>query len=252
MPSTWRPSNRRRWRSRSAPAPTWCRTSRSAKASPSSAIRIYWGKALPINRGLWNFDERAHRLSSSTRIHSKRSRLVSTTCAPSGSDPLEDAIRYPAVRCRAHRRRNLHGRPAQTGFGLRIQHAAPNLPPIFACGRQFRCCSISSGSTAIFSTVFISAARASSMTPNYRPIIGRPTRTSAHCWRLFPDAVRPDVLDGTWSPPATDGSDHDRAVLRRALAPLQSAGYVLQGMTLRESFDRPAIELRDHGGQSRR
>ena len=34
----------------------------------------------------------------------------------------------------------------------------------------------------------------------------------------FPDAVRADVLDGTWSPPATDGSGRDRAGLRQALA----------------------------------
>ena len=37
----------------------------------------------------------------------------------------------------------------------------------------------------------------------------------------FPDAVRPDVLDGTWSPPVTDGSGRDRATLRQALDLLQ-------------------------------
>ena len=34
----------------------------------------------------------------------------------------------------------------------------------------------------------------------------------------FPDAVRPDMLDGTWSPPVSDGSGRDRATLRQALA----------------------------------
>jgi peptide/nickel transport system substrate-binding protein len=42
------------------------------------------------------------------------------------------------------------------------------------------------------------------------------------------------VLDGTWSLAATDGSGRDRAILRRALALLASAGYALTGTELRE------------------
>jgi peptide/nickel transport system substrate-binding protein len=50
----------------------------------------------------------------------------------------------------------------------------------------------------------------------------------------FPDAVRPDVLDGSFVPPATDGSGRDRAVLRRALALFAAAGYELRGTELIE------------------
>ena len=50
----------------------------------------------------------------------------------------------------------------------------------------------------------------------------------------FPDAVRADVLDGTWAPPVTDGSGRDRALLRRALALLDAAGYELRGTELVE------------------
>ena len=49
----------------------------------------------------------------------------------------------------------------------------------------------------------------------------------------FPDAVRADVLDGTWSPPASDGSGRDRNMLRQALALLAAAGYELKGTVLR-------------------
>ncbi|HTV34784.1 MAG TPA: ABC transporter substrate-binding protein, partial [Xanthobacteraceae bacterium] len=49
----------------------------------------------------------------------------------------------------------------------------------------------------------------------------------------FPNAVVPDVLEGTWSPPVTDGTGHDRAPLRQALTLLQSAGYELKGTELR-------------------
>src|SRR5262249_60462533 len=48
-----------------------------------------------------------------------------------------------------------------------------------------------------------------------------------------PDAVRPDVLDGTWQPPVSDGSGRDRDALKRALALLEDAGYELDGTVLR-------------------
>ena len=46
--------------------------------------------------------------------------------------------------------------------------------------------------------------------------------------------MRADVLDGTWSPPTTDGSGRDRAGLRKALALFTAAGYELKETTLRE------------------
>ena len=48
----------------------------------------------------------------------------------------------------------------------------------------------------------------------------------------FPGAVRPDVMDGTWSPAVHDGSGRDRDVLRRALDLLTAAGYELRGTQL--------------------
>jgi len=49
----------------------------------------------------------------------------------------------------------------------------------------------------------------------------------------FPEAVRRDVLDGTWAPPASDGTGRDREALRRALALFRDAGYELDGSMLR-------------------
>ena len=48
----------------------------------------------------------------------------------------------------------------------------------------------------------------------------------------FPDAVRPDVLEGTWSPPVSDGSGRDRTTLKRALDLFSSAGFELRGGAL--------------------
>ena len=50
----------------------------------------------------------------------------------------------------------------------------------------------------------------------------------------FPDAVRADILDGSYRPPVNDGSGRDRAILRRALALFAAAGYELKGTELVE------------------
>ena len=53
----------------------------------------------------------------------------------------------------------------------------------------------------------------------------------------FPGAVRPDVLNGTYQPPVTDGSGRDRRTLALALAHLHDAGYELSGAVLKSRYD---------------
>jgi peptide/nickel transport system substrate-binding protein len=48
----------------------------------------------------------------------------------------------------------------------------------------------------------------------------------------FPGVVRADILDGSWTPPVTDGSGRDREGLRRAFALFAQAGYDLKGTEL--------------------
>lgn len=49
----------------------------------------------------------------------------------------------------------------------------------------------------------------------------------------FPDAVRPDILQGRYAPFETDGSGRDRDAARRALALLAAAGWTLENDRLR-------------------
>lgn len=48
----------------------------------------------------------------------------------------------------------------------------------------------------------------------------------------FPDAVRPDILEGRWHLPVSDGSGRDRTPAKHALALLADAGFRLAGDTL--------------------
>jgi len=59
------------------------------------------------------------------------------------------------------------------------------------------------------------------------------------------DRIRPDVLDGTYTVPETDGTGRDRAVLRKAIGLLNEAGYVLVNgvMTNRETGQPLSFEV---------
>lgn len=60
----------------------------------------------------------------------------------------------------------------------------------------------------------------------------------------FPGAVRPDILEGQWHPPASDGSGRDRRMAQQALALLKDAGYHLDGSTLVDGTGVPfAFEM---------
>lgn len=48
----------------------------------------------------------------------------------------------------------------------------------------------------------------------------------------FPDAVRPDIMNGTWKPPVSDGSGQDRAFLKVGFDKLRKAGYTLKDGTM--------------------
>jgi peptide/nickel transport system substrate-binding protein len=50
----------------------------------------------------------------------------------------------------------------------------------------------------------------------------------------FAGAVLPDVMEGRWRPPVSDGSGRDRDMARHALALLDQAGYGLTGGRLRQ------------------
>lgn len=55
----------------------------------------------------------------------------------------------------------------------------------------------------------------------------------------FPDAVLPEVMDGTWQPASSDGSGRDRVMLRAALDILQEAGYHVENGAMHDPDGRP-------------
>jgi peptide/nickel transport system substrate-binding protein len=55
----------------------------------------------------------------------------------------------------------------------------------------------------------------------------------------YADAVLPEIMDGTWRPPVTDGTGQDRRVLREAFDLFNSAGFQLEGGRMLDKNGRP-------------
>ncbi len=75
--------------------------------------------------------------------------------------------------------------------------------------------------------------------------IGRPASPRERALLApFPGAVRDDVMEGRWRAPVSDGSGHDRAIARRAIDELESAGYSLRDGRLVDAHGAPlAFEI---------
>src|ERR1700733_9332345 len=193
----------------------------------------YWGQNLPINRGLWNFDEVRFDFyrDGNAYFEAFKAGLYDVR---SETDPTrwQTGYGFPAAR-----------------DGRVIKETIPNgLPkfasdyvfntrrPIFADIRVRQAIALLFDFQWINRNFFFNLYKRSAsffddseLSAYHRPADTRERALLAP----YPDAVRPDVLDGTWSPPVTDGSDRDRDTLRQALELFKAAGYELKGTTLR-------------------
>jgi len=79
--------------------------------------------------------------------------------------------------------------------------------------------------------------------------VGRPASEAERALLApFPDAVRPEIMAGTWIPPQSDGSGRDRDFLRNGFEALKAAGYTLQDGVMRGPDGAPlAFEVMLNG-----
>jgi len=214
-----------------------------AKVDPGRSVTLqrdpnYWGRDLAINRGFWNFDEIRFDYYRDANSHFEAFKKGLYDVRPE-SDPgrWETAYDVPAVRDgRIVKQAFPTGLPK--GFsGLVFNTRRPNFSDIrvreaigllldfewlnhnFFYDRYQRSASYFEGSE---------------LSARGRPADARERALLA----AFPNAVRTDIMAGSWQPPVTDGSGRDRRTLKRALALLNSAGYELSGTVLRQRTTR--------------
>ena len=193
----------------------------------------YWGRDLPINRGLWNFSEMRfdYYRDANTYFEGFKTGLYDVRAE---QDPTRWSTGYdfPAVR---------DGRVVKEAFTNGLPKPASNFVfntrrPIFADLRVRQALMLLFDAEWVNRNFFFDLYRRSAsyfddseLSAYHRPADQHERALLAK----FPNAVRADVLDGTWSPPTSDGSGRDRKNLRAALSLLEAAGYELKGTTLR-------------------
>ncbi len=194
----------------------------------------YWGRDLAVNRGFWNFDEiRFDYYRDASAYHEAFKKGLFDLRKENDPGRWQTAYDFPALR---------DGRVVKESFTSGLPK--PSFALVFNTRRAvFSDVRVREAIAMLFDfewvnhSIFFDLYRRSAsyfegseLSALKRPADARERALLAP----FPDAVRPDVFDGTWAAPASDGSGRDRAILRRALALFAAAGYELRGAELVE------------------
>jgi peptide/nickel transport system substrate-binding protein len=194
----------------------------------------YWGRDLAISRGFWNFDEIRfdYYRDANSHLEAFKRGLYDFR---NEHDPTrwQTGYDFPALRDgRVLKEELATGVPKASSFYVFNTRRA-----IFSDIRVREAISLLFDFEWINHGYFFDLYRrtasyfeGSELSSHRRPADARERALLAP----FAGAVRADVLDGTWSPPVSDGSGRDRAMLRRALDLFAAAGYELRGTALIE------------------
>lgn len=194
----------------------------------------YWGRDLPVNRGLYNFDQIKldfYREANSDFEAFKRGLYDFRV----ETEPLRwhDGYDFPAVRSGAVVRDTIKpGLPEPSEFlvfntrrpvfsDIRVRQALTLLFDFEWINRNYFF-NLYSRKAGFFAGSELSAYE--------RPADARERKLL----RPFAADIAPDILDGSYRLPVTDGSGWDRDSLRSALKLLSDAGYVLDGTVMRQ------------------
>ncbi len=191
--------------------------------------RDYWGKDLPVNRGRHNFDE--------IRIEYFRNfNSLFETFKTGGFDILfegepdrwQKAYDIPAVKDGRIVRDAV---PKQTPQGMEAL-VFNTRRPVFADVRVREALGYFFDFEWMNKNLFFGQYRrttsffeASELSSHKTPA----DDTERALLAPFPHAVRADILEGTYSPPTSDASGRDRALISKGIALLGEAGYALKG-----------------------
>lgn len=194
----------------------------------------YWGRDLPVNRGMWNFDE--------IRLDFYREANGEFEAFKRGlydfrneTEPLRwhEGYDFPAAR---------DGRVIRDTIKTGVPEPSEYL--VFNTRRLiFSDIRVRQALTLLFDFEWINrnyffdlyARSAGFFAGSELSAYGRPADDIERALlKPFASHIPSDILDGSYRLPVTDGSGRDRATLRTALSLLSQAGYDLDGMVLRQ------------------
>jgi len=203
----------------------------------------YWGRDLAVNRGLWNFDTLRfdYYRDINAQLEAFKRGLFDVRVE---TDPARWQTDYdfPAVRDHRVVKDALpSGLPKGTfAFVFNTRRA------MFADARVREAISLLFDFEWINKNFYYGQYRRSAsyfadseLSAYRRPADARERALIAP----FADSVRPDILDGAWALPESNGSGRDRTLLRRAIALFAAAGYHLDGTELRNRATGRQLEF---------
>jgi peptide/nickel transport system substrate-binding protein len=201
----------------------------------------YWGRDLPINRGLWNFDE--------VRLDFYREANGQFEAFKRGlydfrneNEPLRwhEGYDFPAARSGELIRDSI-----KTGLPQPSEFLVFNTRrPIFSDIRVRRALTLLFDFEWINKNYFFGLYGRSGgffAGSELSAYARAPDERERELLKPFGAAVSADILDGNYRLPATDGSGRDRTTLRAALALLSEAGYDLEGAVLRQRASKAPL-----------
>ena len=199
----------------------------------------YWGRDLPINRGLYNFD-----VIDIQYFQDETSLFTAFTAGLYDVRIEDDATRW----------RRGYDFPARRRGEVIVEEVPDGLPKgmsgfafntrrsVFADVRVREALASMFDFEWMNATLFEGAyvRSRSYFDDSALSCAGRPADAGERALLdRFPGAVREDILEGRWAPPVSDGTGRDREIARRALEALSQAGYALKDGVLRDAAGRP-------------
>jgi peptide/nickel transport system substrate-binding protein len=212
---------------------------RVAAVRPGASVTFvrnpdYWGRDLPVNRGLWNFDEVRldYFREANGEFEAFKRSLYDFRVE---TEPLRwhDGYDFAAAR---------NGEVIRET--ARISMPQPSQFLVFNTRRPiFSDIRVRQALTLLFDFEWINrnyffglyARSAGFFAGSELSAYARPAdERERELLKPFTAYIRPDILDGSYRLPVTDGSGRDRTTLRSALKLLSEAGYELDGTVLRQ------------------
>lgn len=193
----------------------------------------YWGADLPANRGFYNFDtlRLIYFRDANSEFEAFRKGLVD---ARFESDPgrWETAYDFPAVRSGEVVKETIPTGIPKPHYALVFNTRRPIFADIRVRRALIELFDFEWLDRAFYHDLYVRTAslfQGSALSALGRAADPRERTLLAP----FADAVLPQVMEGTWRPPVSDGSGRDRARLKAALDLLAAAGWHLADGQLR-------------------
>lgn len=192
----------------------------------------YWGRDRAVNRGFWNFDTVRLDFYRDVNAYFEAFRKgLFDIHAETDPGRWQTAYDFPAVR---------DGRVVKEAFPIGLPRGM--LAFVFNTRRNiFADVRVREALIRLFDFEWIDRAffyglyarTGSYFAGSELAFTGHPADTTERALLApFPHAVRPDVMDGSWRPPKSDGSGRDRDTLKAALALLAAAGWEIENQVL--------------------